>query len=120
MLDEARFRVTLRDNVDAAANLEFAEGPAASAAEDRAIRDALARRLDVATVTVTPRARVLDVCAGRGHLGEMLIQRSDARVTYVDLSASQLAELRRRQGSGAPACAGDRGIALPVVMRSRR
>lgn len=107
-LDEREFRVTLRDNVDAAANLHFAEGPASSAAEDDAIRQALARRVVALGLTPSRGDQVLDVCAGRGHLGEALATTYGVRITFVDLSVAQLGELSRSgRDDHRNVCAGD-------------
>ena len=107
-LDEPNFRVVLRDRRDTNANRVFDEGASSSPRVDRAIRRALARRIAATGLGPAPGARVLDVCAGRGHLGELLAARYGARVVFADVSMAQLSELTRRVGSTrGRACAGD-------------
>jgi ubiquinone/menaquinone biosynthesis C-methylase UbiE len=95
-LDERAFRVVLKDGVDDTANRNFFEGPSAIAAIDRAITDTLAGRLAAAGIRPAAGERVIDVCCGRGHLGEWLRREYGARVTFADLSVAQLTELVQR------------------------
>jgi SAM-dependent methyltransferase len=108
-LDEANFRVVLRDRRDTDANRLFAEGTSPSPRIDDAIRRALERRIHAAGLWPKAGARVLDVCSGRGHLGELLADRYEARVVFADVSMAQLRELSRRTGrtGGVSACASD-------------
>jgi SAM-dependent methyltransferase len=95
-LDERAFRVVLKDGVDDAANRNFEEGPSAIAAIDGAITGAVAARLAAAGVRPAQGERVIDVCCGRGHLGQWLRDQCGSRVTFADLSSAQLAELVQR------------------------
>ena len=109
-LDEPNYRVRLKDGVDYAANRAFDE---ATTPEDRRLDDVLRLAVDarLRAAGLCPRAgmRVLDVCAGRGHLGEIVAARYGARVTFADLSLAQVSQLVQRmppQWAGT-ACAGD-------------
>ena len=108
-LDERNYRVRMKGNVDRAANRAFDEGPTDDARLDGVLRQAIDARLRAAGIRPERGMAVLDVCAGRGHLGELLGARYGARVTFADLSLAQLSQLRRRlNGRGASnACAGD-------------
>src|SRR3989442_12982893 len=109
-LDERNFRVVLKDNRDASANRIFDDGSSTEALDD-VIKAGLAVRVNAAGILNGPGARVLDLCAGRGHLGELLESEYGACVVFIDLSLAQLSELarRRRQHSArdVSACAGD-------------
>jgi ubiquinone/menaquinone biosynthesis C-methylase UbiE len=108
-LDELNFRVVLRDSRDTNANRFFEEGESLSPRIDGAIRRALDLRIRATGLRPPAGARVLDVCSGRGHLGELLADRYEARVVFADLSMAQLSELSRRAGGAGAvtACASD-------------
>src|SRR5262245_11683093 len=92
-LDEHHFRVRTRSEADRAANRAFDDGDPDAAALDRVIQRALDIRLRAAGLEPRAGLRVLDMCAGRGHLSALLSQTYGARVTSADLSLRQLAEL---------------------------
>lgn len=100
----------LNHDADKSANRRFDEGPTNDLRVDRVLRQAADSRLHAAGLTIIEGMHVLDVCAGRGHLGELLITKYRARVTFADLSLSQLSELvHRMRGNGirVTACAAD-------------
>jgi SAM-dependent methyltransferase len=108
--DETDFRVRLKGGVDRAANRTFEEGPTRDAQRDEVLRQALEARLSAAELQPTRGMRVLDVCSGRGHLGELVSTRYHSRVTFADLSVAQLLELVRRASGDhrhVSACAAD-------------
>lgn len=109
-LDEADFRVRLKGASDHAANRAFDEGPTDDAELDDVLRQAVGARLSAAGLEPTPGMRILDVCAGRGHLGELVSTKYGGRVTFADLSVAQLSELVKRAGRDGrhvSACAAD-------------
>jgi ubiquinone/menaquinone biosynthesis C-methylase UbiE len=114
-LDEDGFRVRIASGADRAANRAFDDGQPDDASLDRVTQQALDVRLRAAGLQPAAGMRVLDVCAGRGHLGELLSHKYRARVTSADLSLTQLTELLRRADRDrwhASACAADL-LALP-------
>lgn len=116
-LDETAFRVRLKDRSDRAANRAFDEGPIEDGRLDEVLRRAVGARLAAAGLRPARGVRVLDVCCGRGHLGEFVSSEYGATVAFADLSAAQLAQLVRRasgRGSRVSACAADL-LALPYA-----
>src|SRR5262249_51523522 len=116
-LDEDGFRVHIERDADRAANRAFDDDEPDDASLDRVIRQALDVRLRAAGLQPAKGTRVLDVCAGRGHLSELLSHEYGARVTSADLSQKQLTELLRRADRDrwrASACAADL-LALPYA-----
>lgn len=95
-LDEVDYRVRLNQDVSKSANRRFDEGPTNDSRVDRALRQVADSRLLAAGLKIVEGMHVLDVCAGRGHLGELVITKYRARVTFADLSLSQLSELVHR------------------------
>lgn len=109
-LDEAGFRVLLKGASDREANRAFDEGPTDDAELDEVLRQAVGARLAAAALRPVPGMRVLDVCSGRGHLGELLSASYGARVTFADLSVAQLSQLvarASRERRLVSACAAD-------------
>jgi ubiquinone/menaquinone biosynthesis C-methylase UbiE len=102
-LDEAKYQVVLRDRLDYSANEVFADDSYWSAPWfARYWHKLFQSKANAAGVAVRPDDKVLDCCCGHGYLGEVFEEKFRARVTFCDLSATQLAELRaRRARSGA-------------------
>jgi ubiquinone/menaquinone biosynthesis C-methylase UbiE len=116
-LDETAFRVRLKGESDRAANRAYDEGPTEDPDLDDVLRQAVGVRLRAAGLQPAPGMRILDVCCGRGHLGELVSKAYRAHVSFADLSVAQLSELLRRaalENRPASACAADL-LALPYV-----
>jgi ubiquinone/menaquinone biosynthesis C-methylase UbiE len=116
-LDEAGYRVRVKGGSDRAANRAFDEGPTGDAGLDEVLRQAVGARLSAAGLQPVRETRLLDVCSGRGHLGEHVSIRYGARVTFADLSLAQLSELLSRGARDhrpVSACAADL-LRLPYV-----
>lgn len=96
-LDEENFRVALRDRIDYDSNRQFQD----SNESDpqwliEIVSVALEKRLRA--IDLQPRCgdRFLDVCCGRGYLGDLLQRMYDVDVTSYDMSHKQLTEIRQR------------------------
>jgi ubiquinone/menaquinone biosynthesis C-methylase UbiE len=94
--DERDFRIDLK-NAEHEANAAFYDGDYYDAACFEDFWDQMFRvRLEAAHIRPGPTDRVLDACCGQGYLGSYVARTFSSSVAFCDLSAQQLAALRKR------------------------
>lgn len=96
-LDQASYKVQLRDAVASDANRNFSED---SESEFDGIgpywRSMFGEKLRRFGVAPLREWSVLDVCCGQGHLGRFISSEYKSSVTYADLSENQIRRLREK------------------------
>lgn len=109
-LDEENYRAGFREDLSRIANRSFHDDDGLDPAWMQIVWARLFRmKLEAAGVALSPGQSVLDVCCGQGFLGSFCEERG-TRVTFMDLSARQLASLKERRaraGKAPLACNAD-------------